>query len=31
VPEEINQRMVDHAADINLPYTDYVNRTVWQR
>jgi UDP-N-acetylglucosamine 2-epimerase (non-hydrolysing) len=26
VPEEINRRMVDHAADINLPYTEHARR-----
>ena len=26
VPEEINRRLVDHAADINLPYTEHARR-----
>jgi UDP-N-acetylglucosamine 2-epimerase (non-hydrolysing) len=26
VPEEINRRIVDHAADINLPYTEHARR-----
>jgi len=26
VPEEINRRLVDHASDINLPYTDHARR-----
>jgi UDP-N-acetylglucosamine 2-epimerase (non-hydrolysing) len=26
VPEEINRRLVDHASDINLPYTEHARR-----
>ena len=26
VPEELNRRLVDHAADINLPYTEHARR-----
>jgi UDP-N-acetylglucosamine 2-epimerase (non-hydrolysing) len=26
VPEEINRRLVDHAADINLPYTEHARQ-----
>jgi UDP-N-acetylglucosamine 2-epimerase (non-hydrolysing) len=26
VPEEINRRLVDHAADVNLPYTEHARR-----
>lgn len=26
VPEEINRRMIDHASDINLPYTEHARR-----
>lgn len=26
VPEEINRRIVDHASDINLPYTEHARR-----
>jgi len=26
VPEEFNRRLVDHAADINLPYTEHARR-----
>jgi len=26
VPEEINRRVVDHASDINLPYTEHARR-----
>jgi UDP-N-acetyl-L-fucosamine synthase len=28
VPEEINRRIVDHTADINLPYTDHARRNL---
>jgi len=26
VPEEINRRLIDHASDINLPYTEHARR-----
>ena len=26
VPEEINRRLVDHASDVNLPYTEHARR-----
>lgn len=28
VPEEINRRIVDHTADINLPYTEHARRNL---